>query len=143
LAVQLEVLPSVARGHDYYHFAVVIVFTQGDDSTPAAVIYSPHGVRGADLAGLTSAGSGKGIGTLALLHGLHDVRIWRTKQLNLGAPNALEAVHAVLDSHARRVQAERWLHCAVAAADQIHRGARDLKSRLYRELRNFHIINGL
>jgi hypothetical protein len=78
----------------YYHSAVVIVFTQGDDSTPAAVIYSPHGVRGADLAGLTSPDSGKGIRTLALLHGLHDVRIWRTKQLNLGALNALEAVRA-------------------------------------------------
>jgi hypothetical protein len=78
----------------YYHSAVVIVFTQGDDSTPAAVIYSPHGVRGSDLAGLTSPDSGKGIRTLALLHGLHDVRIWRTKQLNLGALNALAAVRA-------------------------------------------------
>jgi hypothetical protein len=31
-----------------------------------------------------------------LLHGLHDVRIWRTKQLKLrvGALNALEAVRA-------------------------------------------------
>ncbi|KAJ7933086.1 hypothetical protein B0H13DRAFT_2307043 [Mycena leptocephala] len=44
----------------YYHSFLVILFTQGDDSTPATVIYSPHSVRGADLAGLTSVGSGKG-----------------------------------------------------------------------------------
>ncbi|KAJ7851569.1 hypothetical protein B0H13DRAFT_2399655 [Mycena leptocephala] len=42
----------------YYHSFLVILFTQGDDSTLATVIYSPHSVRGADLAVLTSAGSG-------------------------------------------------------------------------------------
>ena len=34
------------------------------------------------------------MGALALLHGLHDVRIWLTKQLNLGALNGIKAVAA-------------------------------------------------
>ncbi|KAK8105537.1 hypothetical protein PG999_008896 [Apiospora kogelbergensis] len=85
----------------YYHSAVIIAFktvapalhkTEGNqsDATSAAVIYSPHGIKASDLASVKSAG----IETRALLHGLHDVRIWLTKQLNLGALNGLEAVRA-------------------------------------------------
>ncbi|KAK8080348.1 hypothetical protein PG997_008166 [Apiospora hydei] len=88
----------------YYHSAIMIAFkTAGTDKTEennvqpdsttaaaAAVIYSPHGIKASDLASVKSAG----IETRALLHGLHDVRIWMTKQLNLGALNGLEAVRA-------------------------------------------------
>ncbi|KAK9418447.1 putative Metallo-beta-lactamase domain-containing protein [Seiridium unicorne] len=80
----------------YYHSAVIIAFKQSvegsseDASGPGAVLYSPHGIKGSDL----NAVKGAGINTLALLHGLHDVRIWMTKQLNLGALNGLEAVRA-------------------------------------------------
>ncbi|KUI53018.1 hypothetical protein VP1G_00538 [Cytospora mali] len=88
----------------YYHSAVMIAFdlgyspnqqaTRSKDNTPQrqseAVIYSPHGIKGSDLECLKSAG----IKTLALLHGLHDVRIWLTAQLNLGALNGIQAVRA-------------------------------------------------
>lgn len=88
----------------YYHSAVMIAFdlgyktsqrstrSQGDSaqSEPEAVIYSPHGIKGSDLECVRAAG----IKTLALLHGLHDVRIWMTAQLNLGALNGIEAVRA-------------------------------------------------
>lgn len=79
----------------YYHSAILITFVlDGRDldqsSTTEAVIYSPHGVRGSDLSCVKESG----IRSLALLHGLHDVRIWMTKQLNLGALNGLEAVRA-------------------------------------------------
>lgn len=76
----------------YYHSAVMIVFDLGSptDTQPEAVIYSPHGIKGPDLAPVKAAG----IKTLALLHGLHDVRIWMTAQLNLGALNGVQAVKA-------------------------------------------------
>lgn len=92
----------------YYHSAVMVVFDLGYRSTqratrsksttaqsqsqnePEAVIYSPHGIKGSDLECVGAAG----IKTLALLHGLHDVRIWMTAQLNLGALNGIQAVRA-------------------------------------------------
>ncbi|KAK8028338.1 hypothetical protein PG991_005394 [Apiospora marii] len=90
----------------YYHSAIMIAFktfapasnkedTQTSNpsdhtSHTAAVIYSPHGIKATDLAAVKSAG----IETRVLLHGLHDVGIWMTKQLNLGALNGLEAVRA-------------------------------------------------
>ena len=79
----------------YYHSAVIIAFQtkaagDGEDLESAAVIYSPHGIKATDLAFLQSSG----LTTRALLHGLHDVRIWMAKQLNLGALNGLEAVRA-------------------------------------------------
>lgn len=88
----------------YYHSAVIIAFdlgyspnqraTRSKDKTPQrqseAVIYSPHGIKGSDLECLKATG----ISTLALLHGLHDVRIWMTAQLNLGALNGIQAVRA-------------------------------------------------
>lgn len=88
----------------YYHSAVMIAFDLGykpnqratrskgksPHSESEAVIYSPHGIKGPDLQCVKAAG----IKTLALLHGLHDVRIWMTAQLNLGALNGIEAVRA-------------------------------------------------
>jgi glyoxylase-like metal-dependent hydrolase (beta-lactamase superfamily II) len=88
----------------YYHSAVLIVFDLGSHSGPATrtrsrrkserpgegaetVIYSPHGINATDLECVRDAG----IKTLALLHGLHDVRIWMTAQLNLGALNGIQA----------------------------------------------------
>ncbi|KAK2599445.1 hypothetical protein N8I77_011199 [Diaporthe amygdali] len=88
----------------YYHSAVIIAFdlgyspnrraTRSKDTAPQqqseAVIYSPHGIKGPDL----DCVRGAGIKTLALLHGLHDIRIWMTAQLNLGALNGIQAVRA-------------------------------------------------
>lgn len=88
----------------YYHSAVMIVFdvsynpnqrsTRSKTSTgakqPEAIIYSPHGIKGSDLECVKAAG----IKTLALLHGLDDVRIWMMAQLNLGALNGIQAVRA-------------------------------------------------
>lgn len=68
----------------YYHSALVIAF-DGE-----AVIYSPHGVNPADLDKLDNTG----LKTLALLHGMHDVRLFPVKQLNLGGLNAMRAVKA-------------------------------------------------
>ncbi|KAL8359400.1 hypothetical protein RB601_007871 [Gaeumannomyces tritici] len=79
----------------YYHSAIMIVFDAFDPETPSnkeaeAILYSPHGIEAGDLGFLPSVG----LKTLALLHGMHDVRIWMTKQLNLGAHNGLRAVRA-------------------------------------------------
>ncbi|KAH0443628.1 hypothetical protein CcaCcLH18_00941 [Colletotrichum camelliae] len=69
----------------YYHSAVMIAFDLGK---PETILYSPHGIQASDLTFMRESG----FSTLALLHGLHDVRIWMTKQLNLGALNGIKAV---------------------------------------------------
>lgn len=88
----------------YYHSAVMIAFdigfnpsqrstrsrTSTGSSQPEAVIYSPHGIKASDLECVKAAG----IKTLALLHGLDNVRIWMMAQLNLGALNGIQAVRA-------------------------------------------------
>ncbi|KAH8899805.1 hypothetical protein GQ53DRAFT_790418 [Thozetella sp. PMI_491] len=79
----------------YYHSAVMIVFelrrADNDVGDAAeAIIYSPHGIKGSDLECIKASG----MQTLALLHGLHDVQIWKTKQLNLGGLNGADAVRA-------------------------------------------------
>lgn len=90
----------------YYHSAVIVAFDLGykpsqrvtrskggsaqSQNEPEAVVYSPHGIKGSDLECVREAG----LKTLALLHGLHDVRIWMTAQLNLGALNGIQAVRA-------------------------------------------------
>ncbi|KFA48364.1 hypothetical protein S40293_04475 [Stachybotrys chartarum IBT 40293] len=80
----------------YYHSAIIIAFDiNHSPSSPSpspgeAIIYSPHGIQATDLASIPSCG----VTTTALLHGLHDVRIWRTKQLNLGALNGVRAALA-------------------------------------------------
>lgn len=76
----------------YYHSAVLLVFdlsggvAASDDAE--TIIYSPHGIESQDLAPLSDSG----LRPLALLHGLHDVSIWMTKQLNLGALNGIRAL---------------------------------------------------
>ncbi|KAK1997745.1 hypothetical protein LX36DRAFT_59546 [Colletotrichum falcatum] len=69
----------------HFHSAIVIAFDAGEAE---AVLYSPHGVRASDLACVR----GYGLSTLALLHGLHEVRIRMIQQLNLGAMNGIKAV---------------------------------------------------
>jgi len=109
----------------YYHSAVVVVFDPDYRSGPAtrtrsrrpsaaasggggaeAIVYSPHGIHARDLECMAAAG----LSTLALLHGLHDVRIWMTAQLNLGALNGIKA--------ARTSGAKYW----VATHDEAKRG---------------------
>ncbi|KAK3381958.1 hypothetical protein B0H63DRAFT_216772 [Podospora didyma] len=98
----------------YYHSAVIIVFDLGTAAGSGrrdaeAIIYSPHGIKPADLAWIKTPG--KRINTLALLHGLDDVRIWMTSQLNLGALNGIEAVRAC--------GARYW----IATHDEVKKGA--------------------
>ena len=83
----------------YYHSALLFAFdSQGhggknasmdsdSDSAAEAIIYSPHGIVADDLRPLSTAQPR--VRTLALLHGLHDVKIKFTAQLNLGAHNGL------------------------------------------------------
>ncbi|WYZ40879.1 hypothetical protein EsH8_IV_001220 [Colletotrichum jinshuiense] len=68
----------------YYHSAIMIAFDLGE---PETILYSPHGIQASDLTCISESG----FSTLALLHGLDDVRIWMTKQLNLGALNGIKA----------------------------------------------------
>ena len=81
----------------YYHSAILLTFdldykmidVPSEEVRPAeAVIYSPHGIHAQGLRHLNCAVPA--INTLALLHGLHDIRI-SLKQLNLGAHNGLKA----------------------------------------------------
>jgi hypothetical protein len=106
----LRIARIVTPGNSlYYHSALLIAFDTTDggfSSSRDAIIYSPHGIRGADLTSVKEAG----LRTLALLHGLHDVRIWMMAQLNLGALNGLEAV------------AESGARFWVATHDEVKRG---------------------
>ena len=81
----------------HYHSAILISFDVNscdrrgshDCHTPAeAVMYTPHGIHAQDLHCLTFAWPP--LKVLALLHGLHDIRI-SLKRLNLGAHNGLQA----------------------------------------------------
>ena len=81
----------------YYHSAILLTFdldykmidVPSEEVRPAeAVIYSPHGIHAQGLRHLNCAVPA--VNTLALLHGLHDIRI-SLKQLNLGAHNGLKA----------------------------------------------------
>lgn len=92
----------------YYHSAILLIFDAdansstikaGDDIPAEAVVYTPHGIHAEDLQPLRAATPA--IKTVALLHGLHDVQINFTKQLNLGAHNALKAQ--------RIVEAQYWV----------------------------------
>lgn len=76
----------------YYHSAILICIrdTQsGIENGAEVVIYTPHGVEAATFA--TIATANPRVQTLAFLHGLHDVSIYLTKQLNLGGINAIQA----------------------------------------------------
>lgn len=83
----------------YYHSAILFAFNLGEvdgsivlgeaDDAAETIIYSPHGIVANDLEHLPKAKPS--IKTLALMHGLHDVGITLSKQLNLGAHNGLRA----------------------------------------------------
>ncbi|KAJ0163651.1 hypothetical protein CTA2_2637 [Colletotrichum tanaceti] len=90
-----------------FHSAVMVAFDLGRSRRTEAILYSPHGIRADDLACVRDSG----FSTLALLHGLHDVRIWMAKQLNLGAANGVRAVG--------ETGAKYW----VATHDEAKRGA--------------------
>ena len=72
------------------------------------VIYTPHGISAAALAPVSVAQPP--LSTLAFLHGLHDVSISGSQQLNLGAHNGLEAQ--------RKLNAKYW----VGTHDEIKKG---------------------
>jgi hypothetical protein len=74
----------------YYHSAISVFLKDTKSKQPDAaecVIYTPHGIHSEDLGSIPTAAPP--VQTLALMHGLHDVSIFLTKQLNLGARNAL------------------------------------------------------
>lgn len=75
----------------YFHSAILITFSirpiSGDEAIEG-IIYTPHGILADDLRIVSSASPR--IDVLALLHGLHDIKL-SMKQLNLGGHNALRA----------------------------------------------------
>ena len=75
----------------YFHSAVMICAQQPASvgNAAEAIIYTPHGVDASALSAVASAEPP--LRSLALLHGLHDVSIAWSKQLNLGAVNAVKA----------------------------------------------------
>ena len=110
----------------YYHTAILVTFNlysldvnhvSEDPKAAEAIIYTPHGIHAKDLCHLQSANPA--ISTLALLHGLHDVKI-SVKQLNLGAHNGLQVQ--------RKCQAKYW----VSTHDEIKRGSGLIAPFLYR-----------
>ena len=76
---------------------MLIVFSLDGLDKAEAIIYTPHGVQTPALRPLLAASPP--IEPLALLHGLHDLRLsaWRTtaQQLNLGGPNAAQLVRSI------------------------------------------------
>ena len=93
----------------YYHAAVLIAFNinekpfygekykRGSGPPGESILYSPHGIKPLDVNTIYR----RNLFTLALLHGMHDVRLWPIKQLNLGGLNGIEA--------SRMSQAEYWI----------------------------------
>ena len=93
----------------YYHSAIMITFTLSpliEEGVAEAVIYTPHGVSTSDLAPVASASPN--IQTLALLHGLYDIKLGA--QLNMGAHNGLKVQ--------RLLGAKYW----VGTHDELKRG---------------------
>lgn len=72
----------------YYHSAVMISFSPHQNANAEAIIYTPHGVSPRDVKVLEDVTPK--IRTLALLHGLHDIKLPAGGQLNLGAHNGLK-----------------------------------------------------
>ncbi|KAK3627551.1 hypothetical protein LTR56_019135 [Elasticomyces elasticus] len=74
-----------------------------DEEAAEAIIYTPHGIASSDLTLLPEASPP--IHTLALLHGLHNVRLGgagrAAMQINLGAKNGLEVQ--------RLLRADYWI----------------------------------
>jgi hypothetical protein len=75
----------------YFHSAITVFYKSSNMAHPdaaEAVIYTPHGIQPNGLVAIPTASPP--VQTLALLHGLHDISITFTKQLNLGGHNALK-----------------------------------------------------
>ena len=92
----------------YYHSALIICANKEGESGAEAVIYTPHGVEHETFSAVATAQPR--LQTLALLHGLHDVSIRLSKQLNLGLQNALKAQKVL--------QARYW----VGTHDEVKKG---------------------
>lgn len=102
----------------YYHAALAIMFKNQGFSSPTsipkaeagsgeaeaeAIIYTPHGISASSLRPLlfplqsqppskNASATAPHVSPLALLHGLHRIRLLPTSQLNLGLPNARDIV---------------------------------------------------
>ena len=80
-----------------FHSAVLVAFkiednveaTADSKGLAEAIIYSPHGINAIDLQSISR--SRPPLKTLALLHGVDDIRIGSISRLNLGAHNGLKA----------------------------------------------------
>lgn len=86
-----------------------------DEDYGEAVIHTPHGVSADDLAAIVPTAHPP-IRTLALLHGLHDVKVGESRfgtalQINLGAANGLRAQ--------RVTQAKYWF----GTHDEVKKGS--------------------
>lgn len=103
-------ISRVVTGQDafYYHSAILFAFHLESHREAQCVIYTPHGIRANSLNAITTARPP--LQTLAMLHGLHDVRIDWGQQLNLGAHNGLKAQRAL--------RARYWL----GTHDEVKRG---------------------
>lgn len=111
-----------------YHSGILVTFDiysgspngPSEVSRPAeAIIYTPHGIHAHDLGHM--ANSYPPIRTLALLHGLHDIKI-SMQRLNLGAHNGLQAQ--------RICQAKYW----VSTHDEVKRATGFITPWLYRNI---------
>jgi hypothetical protein len=69
----------------YYHSAIMVAFVSNAEDAEA-VIYTPHGISPDDVKPVAEAEPA--IKTLALLHGLQDIKLGA--QLNMGAHNGLK-----------------------------------------------------
>ncbi|KAB8446177.1 hypothetical protein FH972_025159 [Carpinus fangiana] len=96
----------------YYHSAVLITFanlySSGNEGSAEVVVYTPHGIHSEPLQQLTTASPRVKI--LALLHGLHDIKLSKAQQLNLGAHNGLQAQ--------RLLEAKYW----IGTHDEVKKG---------------------
>lgn len=106
----------------YYHSALLIAFDHsiGTGATPGrkdspdpeafadCVVYTPHGIHPSAASPVVEASPP--VRPLAFIHGLHDVRLSKAQQLNLGAHNGLAAQ--------RILKAKYWL----ATHDEVKKG---------------------
>jgi len=100
----LSIARLVSEGEPlYFHSALMFVFDSrpldqsGGEEAVEAIVYTPHGVKAADLEVVNAASPP--IQTLALLHGSYEVYLGKGPQLNLGARNGVEAKHVLGAKH--------------------------------------------
>jgi hypothetical protein len=93
---------TTSRDAGRLHSAVVLAFGESDIAQSGcrgveAIVYSPHGIKAESLQPMIDSK----VSTLALLHGLSDIRLGVAAQLNLGALNAVRT--------ARKTSAKHWI----------------------------------